>query len=237
MAIPSTRPSRRLVLRNARVQQHLALVAPIASHYALRSAESHEDLHQVGRLGLIRAAELYDSRQAVPFSAYARRHVRGAILHYLRDTAPLVREPRRLQERRLQLKQQQRQLGARLGRDPSLEELQQSLAWSDPQWRDLALPSGAWQQAWMEQLSLNQELINQCDAEAEHQRAARVRRELARLDSRQRQIIAAVLLQGQSLRAVARERGMSLTSVHRLLQQGLSQLRTRLTGPSDDPGC
>ena len=90
--------------RNQLVEAHLGLVRPIAAHYAASSPEWREDLEQVGLLGLIRAADLYDSSRAVPFSAYARRHIRGAVLHHLRDTAPLVRAPRQVQERRQRLR-------------------------------------------------------------------------------------------------------------------------------------
>lgn len=69
--------------RNRRVRQHLDLVLPLARYYVLRTNVDMDDLIQVGRLGLIRAANLYSESRGVPFSAYARPHIRGAILHYL----------------------------------------------------------------------------------------------------------------------------------------------------------
>ena len=42
--------------RNARVEQHLAIVDPVARHYAASSGQDQEDLRQVGLLGLLRAA-------------------------------------------------------------------------------------------------------------------------------------------------------------------------------------
>ena len=44
-------------IRNARVEQHLAIVEPVARHYAASSGRTQEDLRQVGLLGLLRAAE------------------------------------------------------------------------------------------------------------------------------------------------------------------------------------
>ena len=93
------RPGRRLLQRNRQVEANRDLVGPIAAHYAAHSAEAREDLEQVGLLGLIRAAELYSSDQGTPFEAFAKPHIRGAILHYLRDQAPAVRLPRRQAER------------------------------------------------------------------------------------------------------------------------------------------
>ena len=85
-------------IRNARIKHHLNLVDPIAGHYARRSGLDRDDLKQVGRLGLLRAAEGYEQGQDKPFEVFARPHIRGAILHYLRDSVGLVRLPRRLQE-------------------------------------------------------------------------------------------------------------------------------------------
>ena len=73
-----TRPLQR---RNNRVEANLLLVDPLAARYARCTGESFEDLRQVGRLGLIRAAERYRDAAAVPFTAFARPHIRGAILH------------------------------------------------------------------------------------------------------------------------------------------------------------
>ena len=72
---------RALLQRNQRVNQYRALVNPIAVHYVRRCPEPLDDLIQVGLLGLLRATELYQAHTATPFEAFARPHIRGAILH------------------------------------------------------------------------------------------------------------------------------------------------------------
>ena len=67
--------------RNARVEQHLAIVDPVARHYAANSGYDQEDLRQVGLLGLLRAAERFETDRSVPFAAFAKPHIREAILH------------------------------------------------------------------------------------------------------------------------------------------------------------
>ena len=84
-------------------------MTPIALHYARIARQDKDDLIQVGRLGLIKAAGMYQKAFEVPFSAFARPHIRGAILHYLRDSVGLVRLPRRVQERAQRLLRQQGQ--------------------------------------------------------------------------------------------------------------------------------
>ena len=134
-----SQPSRRIRSRNQRVQNHLALVNSVAQHYAARTAELRDDLHQVAVIGLIRAAERYDSRSNVPFAAFARPHIRGAVLHYLRDVAPMVRVSRRLQERCHALRQCRQAMASASGHEATPAELCSRLGLSDRQWDQLEL--------------------------------------------------------------------------------------------------
>ena len=84
--------------RNARVAQHMRLVEPLARRYAAKSGQDPDDLQQVGLMGLLRAAERFEGQRDIPFSAFARPHIRGAILHYLRDKAAIIRLPRAEQD-------------------------------------------------------------------------------------------------------------------------------------------
>lgn len=90
--------NRQQTRRNTRVEQHMQLVEPLARRYALSTGQDPDDLRQVGLLGLLRAAERYEGSRDVPFTAFARPHIRGAILHYLRDRAAIIRLPRNVQE-------------------------------------------------------------------------------------------------------------------------------------------
>ena len=89
--------NRQQIRRNARVEHHMRLVEPLARRYAAKSGQDPDDLLQVGLMGLLRAAERYEGQREIPFSAFARPHIRGAILHYLRDKAAIIRLPRALQ--------------------------------------------------------------------------------------------------------------------------------------------
>lgn len=82
------------------VVDHLRLAAAIAGN-AVKRLPCHpagfvdaEDLHQEARLGLIHAAAKYDARKRVPFGAYARRRIAGAIGDALRSNDHLSRDAR-----------------------------------------------------------------------------------------------------------------------------------------------
>jgi RNA polymerase sigma factor FliA len=75
---------------------HLALAATIAGNLSKRLPRhlDPQDLHQDARLGLVSAAARYDARTEVPFGAYARRRIGGAVLDSLRRNDHLTRSTR-----------------------------------------------------------------------------------------------------------------------------------------------
>jgi RNA polymerase sigma-B factor len=217
----------RLQLRNQRVAEHFSLVQSVARHYAACTRERRDDLQQVAALGLIRAAERYDSSSQVPFAAFARPHVRGAVLHYLRDVAPLLRMSRRMQERAQQLNRQCREalpapLLAQLEgfeRERRVELLPPCLIQNIP-----ALGLEPFSQDGLAERETAEERDNAMAA-------------LTRLNQRQREVVEAVVLRGQTLRTVGRSLGISAATVHRVLHQALGELRRQLSPSSGAPAC
>jgi len=222
--------------RRLRIQACLTLVTPIARHYARITREAVDDLTQVGLLGLLRAAELYVPSRGEPFQPFARRHIRGAILHYLRDQAPLVRIPRRRVELDQQRRRCENRLQSELGQAPDSEAVRQAMGLSLTQWQRLAatptghrivpLDEGA------EVPASEQDQEGPGDA-----RGAMAVALLEQLPSQQAEAIKAVILAGRSLRQVASDWGTSASTVHRQLHRGLAELRRRLECPSDAAAC
>ena len=227
-----------LQIRNQRVVQHLNLVDPISHHYARCSAESSDDLRQVALLGLIRAAERYQAERRVPFAAYARPHIRGAVLHYLRDLAPMLRASRRLQEQHRRLQQQRAELSGQLGRPPLAQELQQALGLSTIQWQRLEeyQTLRRMQQLPEEAHALEAEGSWQEPNPPEAAEPSCCLQALASLPAELQVVVRAVVLEGRSLRTLAREQGSSASTLHRRLQQGLAELRRQLNAASALPG-
>jgi RNA polymerase primary sigma factor len=99
----------RLVISNARKYQGLDL--PLL------------DLIQEGILGLIRATEKFDYRRGFKFSTYATFWIREAIQRAIANRARTIRIPVHIGQRERKLARAQRELQARLGREPTDEEL------------------------------------------------------------------------------------------------------------------
>lgn len=234
---------RALEQRNQRVKHYLSLVTPIAAHYGRRCPEPVDDLVQVGLLGLLRAAELYAPETATPFEAFARPHIRGAILHYLRDSAWAVRLPRRQMELQDRLRQLKAQWCCRHGQEPSAEDLRLALHLSHAQWQDL-LRGQAMARPW----GLDGETVEQqmgglegaaagvSDAEerdawlTSHDELAR---QLAALDPSLRQVVQRVVLSGWTYRRTAAQLQVSPMTVQRRLKRGLAELRQALAPTAD----
>ncbi|MFN9545460.1 MAG: sigma-70 family RNA polymerase sigma factor [Cyanobacteriota bacterium] len=225
-----TEASLALQRRNGLVEAHRHLVPPLAGHYWRCCQEPREDLIQVGLLGLIRAAELYRPTQQTPFSAFARPHIRGAILHYLRDVAATVRLPRRQCELQTRLARLEEQLASQSGgQSRSEEELLSQLGISKEQWRLLHRHRQLCRPA-----PLDAELLDQLATPVEDPREedddtlARVEGLLAALDPRSRQVLYWVVVQGWSYRRAAAALAVSAMTVHRCLHKGLATLREQL---------
>jgi RNA polymerase sigma factor FliA len=97
---------------------------------------SFEDLVHAGVVGLLEAVRSYDVRKAVPFNAFAKFRIRGAMLDSLRDldwaSRPLRRKERQIEEAISRL-------WAKLGRQPEEDEIAAEMGISIEKLHELAL--------------------------------------------------------------------------------------------------
>lgn len=105
------------------IESNLKLVAGVAKRYTGQGLDLM-DLIQEGNLGLIRAAEKYDYRKGVRFSTYATRWIRQAITRAIANQA-IIRIPVFMKERFNKLQRQIRELEQILGREPTIEEIEE----------------------------------------------------------------------------------------------------------------
>ena len=219
--------------RDELFRTHYGLALSHARRFAMGSSwgESLEDLTQVALLGLLRAAERYDSARGVPFAVFATTTIRGELKHHLRDRSWAVRPPRRVQDLYLRLQDAVADLNQELGRPPTVGEIGDRVAASVEDVAE-AVEAGTLRKltsldstAGDDDRTISGRLpANDRGIEAVDERLA-VTRLLAQLPERQRRMVRLRFIDGLTQSEIAERMCLSQAHVQRLLVRSLHHLR------------
>ncbi len=107
-------------------EENLALVKSIAQHICVRlpPGQTIDDLIQVGMIGLLEAARIYDPALGASFKSYASIRIRGAIIDELRRHSWL---PRSVQQKCRKLSEAIRSVEGKLGRAATDREIAEEM--------------------------------------------------------------------------------------------------------------
>lgn len=215
------------------VEGNLKLVLSVIQRF-LGRGENPDDLFQVGCIGLIKAIDNFDIRQPVRFSTYGVPMIVGEIRRYLRDNSA-IRVSRSMRDTAYRVLQAREQLMSQNQREPTVEQIAAQLgipreevvmamdaivdpvSLYEPVYSDAGdnvcvmdqvRDSNNSDEHWLEQISLK-------DA-------------IARLDKRQRNILALRFCQGKTQMEVSSEIGISQAQVSRLEKSAIACIKREM---------
>lgn len=211
--------------RDRLIVENLPLVGYLVSEIWSRATHlSRDDLASAASLGLVMAADSYDPDRGVPFGAYARRRITGAIADEMRAADWATRTVRGRIKETLAV---QETLTAALGRTPEVSELADALGVDTQTARD-ALTDAATVTTTLDEHvtdTLAATMAGPEDSLLTGEKLAFVRAAVDALPDNMRHIVEQIFFEDRSVTEVAAELGITHSAVSQLRSEALRLLK------------
>ena len=224
--------------RDRVIEAHLYIAEIIARKFSGRGVD-YDDLYQVAAMALFKAAQRFDPERGIQFSSFVTPSMVGEVKNYFRDKSRSIRPPRRSSELARLVERVRGELTQSLQRSPRVEEIAEAAGLTEDEVLE-GLEAGNSQPVSLdmqtthddEELTLGHAIGTQEKGYSDFETADQLKRGMAHLNERQREVIILRFFENLSQREVAERLGISQMSVSRAERAALEQLRQTIR--SDD---
>ncbi|KQT93842.1 hypothetical protein ASG49_02425 [Marmoricola sp. Leaf446] len=233
-------PEERRRLLDRVVELNLGLATAVVARFRSRGIPT-DDLLQVARLALVKAARRFDRSTGHEFVSFAVPTMRGEVKRHFRDAGWMVRPPRRIQELQARIAPARGDLANSLGRDPEPKEIAERLGVAESEVSEAMSALGCFTPASLDvpvgqdsPIALGDVLPGQeNDGDAAEARVM-LGPVVRRLGDRDRRVLQLRFFDGLTQREIAEDIGVTQMQVSRLLARILGQLRSDIEDPQGD---
>lgn len=220
---------------------HLQVLVEEYEQYALslarrlrRDRDGGDDLDQVALEALVVALQRFDCERGIPFPAFATPTILGALRRHYRDHGWGIRVPRRVHELAGPRREATERLTARLGREPTDDEVAAELGVGVDELRSAGEAAAARNPASLDVATVDEgvtahEVVGEADPElvGADDRVA-LARAVEHLGERDREIIRLYFFEELTQSQIAERYGVSQMQVSRWVTSILARLRARM---------
>ena len=216
--------------REELINGNLRLVLSVIQRFTNRG-ENPDDLFQVGCIGLIKAIDNFDTGHNVRFSTYAVPMIIGEVRRHLRDYTP-VRVSRSIRDTAYRAMQIREQLQNENQKEPSVEEIAEKMGIKKENvviaLEAVVAPVSLYEPVYFDGGDTIYVMDQICDNNTDTQWVDEimVKKAIANLGTREKQILSLRFTNGLTQTEVAKEIGISQAQVSRLEKGALDKIKS-----------
>lgn len=227
----------RRTARDQLIIDNLPLVGYLVSEIWGRATHlSRDDLASAASLGLVMAADSFDAERGVPFGAYARRRITGAIADEMRSADWATRTMRTRIKETLAV---QETLTRALGRTPEVGELADALGVDNATARAALDDAGTVTTALDDHVTdtVAAQIASPEDSIIDGERTAFVRAAVEALPERMRYLVEQIFFEDRSVTELATEMGITHSAVSQMRSEAMRLLKDGIATHYGDEGA
>lgn len=212
------------------LEENTGLIWSVVRRFFGRGVDA-DDLYQLGCVGFLKAVEGFDESFGTRFSTYAVPKIAGEIRRFLRDDGA-IKVSRTVKEQSAKIHQTRSFLEQRLGREPTLSELERETGFTAEEIVYAETATGPAESLQRESgdtgLSLEM-LLGDFEAEEKMLETIALRQAVEKLPERERKVIALRYFHGLTQERCARVLCVSQVQISRLERRAVEELRKILS--------